>query len=188
MGWWAQRTKSERILIPFCILALIVGAWVVMTPSGTSNKKLLSAHDASQKTQEAVELKAKRSAEILKLKPEIAQLTYDEAPEQVIPKVIKKLQTTANEAGIHIREVKPLRVKRMGGVTKVPLSVRFSCDFSKTVPFIYNAEDPANKLVIDRLNVSAPDAKSRIVDVEAHVSFYTTNTAAVPADTAAAGT
>jgi hypothetical protein len=132
---------------------------------------------------------ALQRAEMDRLQPEIDRLTYKEAPEQIIPKVIRSLQETAKQAGIHIREVKPLRIRRLAGLTKVPLSVRFSCDFSKTVPFLYNTEDPATKLVIDRLNVTAPDAKSRMVDVEAHVAFFTTSTALAAGETTpAAGT
>ena len=185
-GWWDKRTSGEKILIPLCVVAIIGGGLIMLMPSGPPNKKLLSAADASQKYEDAAkEMKAKQT-EIARLKPEIDELTFKDSPEQVIPRVIKTLQTTAGDSGIHIREIKPLRIRRVSGLTKVPLSVRFSCEFAKTVPFLYRTEDPANKLVVDRFNVTSPDPKSRIVDVEAHVSFYTSGTAG--AETSSAGT
>jgi hypothetical protein len=186
-GFWQQRKTSEKWLLGICLLVMIVCIPMLLLPSSTSNKKLLPAREARQKYLKAVSDKNLRDAEIDRMKPEIDKLTYQEAPEELIPRVIRTLQTTAGKSGIHIREIKPLRVRRMAGVTKVPLSVRFSCDFAKTVPFLYSAEDPAGKLVVDRLNVTAPDAKSRIVDVEAHVAFFTTSTAAAAGETPTVG-
>ena len=187
MGFWHQRTKSEKTLLIGMVLVAIICIPILFAPSGSSKKGLLPEAEARLQYEKARTTIDQKSKEIIKLRPEVDRLTYKDAPESIIPAVIRSLQTTANASGIHIREIKPLRVRRVAGLTKVPLSVRFSCDFSKTVPFLYSAEDPANKLVIDRLNVTAPDAKSRMVDVEAHVAFFTTSTATVATDNAAAG-
>jgi len=66
-----------------------------------------------------------------------------------------------------------LRPRRFGSLNKVPLSVRYSSEFSNTLPFVYAVEDPSGKLAIDRLNLSAADPKKTMVDVEIQVSFYT---------------
>jgi hypothetical protein len=188
-GFWQQRTKSEKVLLVAMALVVVIFVPMLVLQGPTANKKLLSAREARQQYQRAESDKRQKDRVIDQLKPEIEKLTYKEAPEEVIPKVIRLLQLKAGAAGIHIREIKPLRVRRLTGVVKVPLSVRFSCDFSRTVPFLYSTEDPAEKLVVDRLNVTAPDSKTRSVDVEAHIAFYTTHTATTTSEPAsAAGT
>jgi hypothetical protein len=184
--WWQTRSARERILLFLLVPSIVIGGLFMLSPAGTSGRKLLSEREARQQYDEKRAEKLRKEDDIQRLQPEIDGLTYKEAPEYVIPKAIKSLQQTAKAAGIHIREIKPLRTRRVAGITKVPLSVRFSCEFSKTVPFLYHAEDPAGKLVVERLNVTAPDTKSRIVDVEAHVAFFTTSTAASATDNVAA--
>jgi hypothetical protein len=185
-GWWQARTGSEKRMIILCVIVAVVCVPLILTPPSGANKKLLSASDARQQYRQKAQEKQEKESRIGELQPEIDRLTYKEPPEQVIPLAIKALQETAKAAGIHIREIKPMRIRRIAGIVKVPLSVRFSCEFSKTVPFLYNTENPSGKLVIERFNVTAPDSKSKIVDVEAHVAFFTTNTAAPATETVAA--
>src|SRR5688572_5837627 len=106
MGWWQQRTPSERRMLLLCLVVVVIGGWMLMTPTEGSTKKLLTTAEASQKYEKAFAEKNRKEAEIERLSPEITRLTYKEAPEQIIPRVIKDLQETARGSGIHIREIK----------------------------------------------------------------------------------
>jgi hypothetical protein len=55
----------------------------------------------------------------------------------------------------------------------VTLTVRFTSEFGRVIPFVYHVEDPQGKLVVEKLNVSSPDPKSRQVDVEVQVALFT---------------
>jgi hypothetical protein len=159
-----------------CILVLGIGLPLLLIPPGGDTKKLLPASEARQKYIAAVHEKDALTSDNDKLKPEIEKLVYTDAPEQLLPKIIKTLQGYAKQSGIHLREIKPLRSKRYATVTRVPVSVRFTSEFGKSVPFLYRVEDPAGKLVVEKFNVTAADSKSRLVDVEVQIALYTKGT------------
>ena len=112
------------------------------------------------------------------MQPKIERAAYTEPPEELVPKVVRTLQSYAKDSGIHLREIKPLRTRRLGDLTKETMSVRFTSDFGRAVPFFYRVDDPQGKLIIEKFNVTAADPKSRSVDVEAQVALYTTAAAA----------
>src|SRR5262249_4428040 len=114
-----------------------------------------------------------QGAETARLKPALEKLVYKDSPEQVVPAVIKKLQTVAKESGIHLREIKPLRARNLATVIKVPMTVRFTGQFGQSVPFLYKVEDPAGKLVVEKFNVTVSDPKIKTVDVEVQIALYT---------------
>jgi len=166
-------TPSERRMVMICAIVVVVGAVVLMSPPATTGKKLLTAAQAVTKREDLdrkIKLLRKETDE---LKPHIDALTYTEAPEVVVPKVIRTLQKCAVDSGIHIREVKPLRAKKFIGVIKVPLNVRFTCEFGKSVPFLYRVEAPENKIVVDKFTVTASDPKKHTVDVDVEVDLFT---------------
>lgn len=173
--FWQQRNPRERILIVLCVVVVGVGLWMVATPPAQSRKPLLSSQQARLKNREAEKQKQKLAAEIAQIKPLIERSAYAEPPEMLVPRVIRTLQGYAKESSIHLREVKPLRTRRIGSVTRVPLSVRFStAEWSRTaVAFLYRVEDPKGKLVVEKLNITSPDPKSRTVDVEVQITFFT---------------
>lgn len=179
--FWAQRTVSERRMIIIGVIVLLVCIPLALTPpGGGGNKKLLSAEEASLKLKEANADVARRTDEINRMKPEIDKMVFTEPPDQLIPQTIKTLQGFAKQSGLHIREIKPQRMRRLATVTKLPMSVRFTTgDFAKTaVPFLYRIEDPATKMVVEKFNVTAADPKVRTVDVEAQIALYTLATPA----------
>ena len=172
-GFWQERTKSERGMIIAMGIVVAIGVPLLVMPAGGSSKKLLSADDARKKFRVVVSDKTRLDQESDKLTPEIEKLTYNDAPDKLLPETVRVLQKCAKESGIHIREIKPLRAKNYLTVTRVPVSVRFTTDFAKSIPFIYRVEDPATKLVVEKLNISAADVRSRSVDVEVQVALFT---------------
>jgi len=170
--FWAQRNPRERFLIVLCLIAVVVGVpLMLMSPDGVG-RNLLPAAQARQKRETLLKEKAAMEDEIGRLKPEIEKMVYRKSPEQVLPEVIRALQKHAKASGIHLREIKPLRVRRLGDVTRVPLSVRFATEFKKIVPLFYRLEDPRGKWVVEKFNISA-DPKSRTVDVDAQIALFT---------------
>lgn len=174
-AFWAQRNPREKFLIVICVIAVLVGVPMLLLPSQAANKKLLPAAQARQKYQEASKQKDALEAESSRMKAQTDAMVYTDAPEQVIPKLIRTLQGYAKASGLHLREIKPLRAKELAGVTKVPVSVRFTTsEFQKSVvPFLYRIEDPSGKLVVEKCTVSAADPKTRNVDVEVQIALFT---------------
>ena len=66
------------------------------------------------------------------MQPRIERLTYTMPPEQLSATVTQDLYTLAEKAGVHIREIKPLRAKTLksGSLARVPLEVRFRAPIS----------------------------------------------------------
>jgi hypothetical protein len=116
-------------------------------------------------------------SEIDRLKPRIEKLVYKDTPEKVLPQVIRSLQAQAKKAGINLREIKPLRARRLSTVTKVPVTVRFASPFDQSLPFIYAVEDPSGKMVVEKFSISSPDSKSKTVDVEIQLALFTSSLA-----------
>ena len=177
---WSGRNGRERLLIVLCVAVCGVAAFLLLSPAVKQNKKLLPKAAARQKYESAVNQKLLMETETDRLKKEVERLTYTESPEEIVPKVIRNLQAKAKESGLHLREIKPLRARKAGGLLKVPMSVRFTAaEFGKSaLAFLYHTEDPDSKIVIERLNVSAADPKSRTVDVEAQVALFTSGSGA----------
>lgn len=172
-NFWEQRSPSERKYIIFMGLVVAVGVPMLLLPASGGSKKLLSADEAKAKYKTVLIDKSKLDAESDKLTPEIEKLTQNAPPDKLLPETIRILQKCAKDSGIHIREIKPLRTKNYLTVTRVPLSVRFTTEFAKSIPFVYRVEDPATKLVVEKLNISAADIRSRSVDVEVQVALFT---------------
>jgi len=170
---WSKRNAREKFLLVVCALALVIGVPLLLIPSYSGNSKLPSAAEARLKYQSTVKQKDSMSAETDRVKPALDKAAYTDRPEQLLPQVIRSLQDTAKNSGVHLREIKPLRPRRIGTLTKVPLSVRFTGTFTKTIPFLYRIEDPSGRLVVEKFNVTTTDAKSRTVDVEVQVALYT---------------
>ncbi len=177
-SFWAQRTASERRMIILCLIVVAVAVPLMLFPGSGGGKKLLSAKEARLQYDSKLKEKTQLETDNDRLKPLIDQSLYKESPEQLIPKVIRTLQGFAKDSGIHLREIKPLRSKRLGNVTKETLSVRFTTDFAKTVPFFYRVDDPAGRLVMEKFNLTASDPKTRTVDVDAQIALYTQSEAA----------
>ncbi len=179
-AFWSQRNPRERTMIVVCVLAAVVGIPMMLQPVSGRSGKLVPLAEAKRKYDTAVKQKSAIEDDTAKLRPLLAKLTYDAPPETLIPKVIRDLQAQAKQCGIHLREVKPMRARRTGSLTKVPINVRFSAPFVQSIPLLYRIEDPSGKLTAEKVAVITPDPKSRIVDVELQIALYTTGTSAGP--------
>lgn len=172
-AFWAQRNSREKLLIALMAVAVIIGVPMALISPEKANGKLLSAANARQQYKKTETEMRVQDAETSRLKPALEKLVYKESPEQVVPAVIKSLQAVAKQSGIHLREIKPLRARRLATVTKVPMTVRFTSQFGQSIPFLYKVEDPIGKLVVEKLNVTVSDPKVKTVDVEVQIALYT---------------
>jgi type II secretory pathway component PulM len=171
---WTARSPRERTLIIIAIAVIGVALWMVLAPAESKRAGMLSSAAARQQYKEGLARKVELEREVAALRPKVDTSTYKETSEKVIPIVLKSLHEQARLAGIRIREIKPLRPRQSGGVTKVTMTVRFTSEFGKAIPFLYNVEDPKGRLVVEKMNVAPSEAKSRDVDVEVQVALYTT--------------
>lgn len=162
-------------MIVFCVLVILVSIPIALMPSGPPGRKLLPAAQAKQKYADLIKQKTKLEDETDRVKPEVEKLVYKDTTDALVPKLIRTLQGIAKQSGVHLREIKPLRPKRVASVTKVPMTVRFSTsDFSHAgVGFLYRTEDPAARIVVEKLSVIVSDPKARSVDVEVQVAGFT---------------
>ena len=176
-SFWSQRKPREKALIVICALAAVVGIPLALIPIAGPKGKLLPYAEAHRKYESALKEKLSLEDNTGRLRPALAKMTYDSPPEALIPKVIRALQDQAKKYGIHLREVKPLRARRIAAVTKVPISVRFTASFVQSVPFLYGIEDPSERLAVEKIAIITPDPKSRTVDIELQVVLFTTGTA-----------
>lgn len=169
---WGARSPRERALVVLGIGVIAVAVWMVLAPTDRGQRGFLSSSAAKQQYTEGLKRRQEFDREAKLLGPKVDTSTYKQTSEKVIPIVLKSLHEQARLAGIHLREVKPLRPRRTGGLTKVTLTVRFTSEFGKAIPFLYSVEDPKARLVVEKMNVAASDPKSRLVDVEVQVALF----------------
>lgn len=161
------------------VLVLLVAGVLVLSPSGTggagAGKQLPLADAQKQRTEKKKQYKELTDDMTVK-QPRIDRMTYNMAPEQLSATVTENLYLLADKAGVHIREIKPLRAKTLksGTIARVPLEVRFRAPFQPNVmKFLYFAEDPANKIVVDKVSITSTDTHLKSVDVAAQISVFT---------------
>jgi len=175
-GWWHARTPRERVMLLGCLAFVVaVPVWLALTAPPTQRRgKMLSSVAARQGFDRVVRDKAMLEKETDRVKPEVQRMVFSGGADVAIPEAVRTLQECAAKSGLHIRETKPLRVRRVGALYRAPISVRFSSTrfTQEAVPFLYRIEDPAGRLVIEKLNVSSPDPKSSNVDVELQVALF----------------
>src|SRR5438067_7212565 len=108
---WSARNSRERFLIVLCLLVVAIGIPLLLFQGGGDNKKLLPRAEARQKYQKAAQQINATRLETDMLKADLQRLTFRESPEDVVPRVIRALQEQAKAAGLHLREIKPLRAR-----------------------------------------------------------------------------
>jgi type II secretory pathway component PulM len=169
---WASRSPRERALVLLGVGVIAVAVWMILSPTDAGKRGLLPSSVAREQYSDGLKRKQGFDREVATLGPKVDTSTYKETSEKVIPVVLKVLHEQARAAGIHLREVKPLRPRQVAGLTKVTLTVRFTSEFGKAIPFLYGVEDPKGRLVVEKMNVAASDPKSRQVDVEVQVALF----------------
>ena len=186
-------SKRDRNLLIVMLIVIVGAAILLLTPSGKgaaaggSKLSLEEAHRQNIKTrlqEKALEDDQKR------LRPQVSRLTYNIPAEQLTTQMSEDLYALADRAGVHIREIKPLRSRALpdGSAARVPLQVRFRAPFQPNVMrFLYFTEDPANKMVVDKININSTDARAKSVDVDAQITVFTRNVAGATGTGAAQG-
>ena len=110
------------------------------------------------------------------LQPRIMASSYEMSAEALQPRAVRDLQKIAARAGIHLRESKPLQPSGFHDAVgaNVPIEVRFRTSFQpNVVRFLYYVEDPAGKMVVQKIDVTSTDAKFKTVDVTARSAVFT---------------
>ncbi|HZO87600.1 MAG TPA: type 4a pilus biogenesis protein PilO [Chthonomonadaceae bacterium] len=178
--------KREQVLIVLCSVVVGAAVWLQLhpppTPAGQS--ALLPPARAEQAYRAALRQIAQLSDDQAALEPRIARQAYDLPPDSLVPRLIRDLNRLADRAGVHLREIKPLRPHDLATAsgTQVPLEVRFTAPFQPNVmKFLYFVEDPAGKMTVDKLALTSTDQKLKTVDVSAEIAAFTTWTAGAAA-------
>jgi hypothetical protein len=193
--------RSEQMLIGVGIVVVAGSLWYALSPSGTGGKtNLVPLEQARVKTGASKANVRKLQDEKAALEPNVRARAYAKPSEQLVPVVVGNLQSAAERAGIHLREVRPLRPKlitdemdpkaapKATGAraarsssavhevlgARVPVEVRFKAPFQpNVVKFLYDIENPAGKMVLDKISITSADAKFRTVEVSAQITVFT---------------
>ena len=176
-----DREKRLVVVGGVVVVAILVGNFLIPQPSaGAKEKKLLSKAEAEKQTEVQTRAYKRIQEEEGTMEVRVQKSVYTLSSEELVPRVLRDLQTIATKSGIHLREVRPLRPKALtsGQGTKVPLEVRFRAPFqSSVVRFLYDVESPDGKMVVDKMTVTSADAKSKAVEVSAQITVFTRSTA-----------
>ena len=179
----AARSKREKLMILLGVpIVFIVLAWNILSPAGgqTAQKGLLSTDAARKKLTEATRENTRMRAEQDKMDPDIEKMSYTIPAEQLVPRLIRNLQTIADKSGVHLREIKPIRGKKLksnAGV-RVPVEVRFKAAFQPdAIRFLYHVEQADSRMVVDKINISSADPRFKTVEVSATITVFTTSLA-----------
>lgn len=177
----AARSKRERMLLIIGVpLVLIVLAWNFLSPPAgqAAPKGQLSTADAEKKTATLQAENKRMLSEQEEMEPKIAQMSYTIPAEQLVPQTIRNLQSLAARDGVHLREVKPIRGKKLksnAGV-RVPIEVRFNSKLQPdAVRFLYHVEQADSRMVVDKINITSADPRFHTVDVSATITVFTTS-------------
>ena len=177
------RSKREKLLLLVGIpVVLIVLAWNFLVPPAatTTQNGLLSTADAKQKLSAAGIDNRQMLAEQDRMDPEIEKMSYKIPAEQLVPRLIRNLQTIADKSGVHLREIKPIRGKKLksnAGV-RVPVEVRFKAAFQPdAIRFLYYVEATNSRMVVDKINITSADPRFKTVEVSATITVFTTSLA-----------
>jgi hypothetical protein len=170
--------KRERNLLVACVAVVLIAGWMLLSPqsSGTGGATKYSRQVAEQKQLEGKLQLRQMSRDEEALQPRIATTSYDMPAAALQPRVVRDLQEIAARAGVHIREWKPGQPSgfRDAVGASVPMDIRFRTSFQPNlVRFLYYVEDPAGKMVVQKIDVTSTDAKFKTVDVTARIVVFT---------------
>jgi len=193
--------RREQVMVGVCVVIVAGSLWFALAPAATGGKtNLVPLDQAIAKTKASKDNVRKLREDQIAIEPRVQAHAYDKPADQVVPIVVGSLQAAAERAGIHLREVRPLRPKtvtdamdpnavtqttkgkssRSSNTThellgaRVPVEVRFKAPFQpNVVKFLYDLENPAGRMVIDKISITSADAKFRTVEVSAQITVFT---------------
>jgi len=174
--------REKKLMVVASVILVLILIFNFLTPSssGPSTKGMVSLQKAKEGTDLNRRNETRLAREVKDLDPVIDTKAFNTSPDQLVPTTIRELQQIAAKAGVHIREVKPIRPKLLASTmgSSVPLEVHFLAPFQpNAMKFLYYLEDPAGKMVVDKLDISSADPRKKTVEVSAQVSVFTRNTA-----------
>jgi hypothetical protein len=180
------RSNRERILILLCIVFVPgILIWNFANPAkpNTGLRSQVPLQVAQTKREEAVHKLRRLQSERADIEAHLKRLAYPSTltPEQLVPRISQDLLKISAKSGVHLREIKPLRPRTLATAngTRVPLEVRFRAPFQpNVVRFLYYVEDPSGKMVVDKMNITSADPKSKTVDVSAQITVFTRSASA----------
>ena len=170
--------KREGFLIVAAIIVAMIAVWLSLPPSTSSSatSKMVPLKEAQDKTFAARSAVSKMETDSKEIGGRVEKLVYNESAEELTPQIIEALQKIAEKSGVHIREIKPMKAKVVadGTGTRVPLEVRFRSNFQpNVVQFLYEVEDPAGKMSVEKINITSTDSKFKVVEVTAQITVFT---------------
>jgi len=170
--------RDRKVLVILVVFVVVIFIWNMATPStsGKGTAGMLPAKKAIEGTTLNQKNQARLTREVNELTPKVNDLAFNIAPDELVPRTVKDLQEIAAKSGVHIREIKPIRPKLLasGMGSSVPMEVHFLAPFQpNAMKFLYYAEDPAGKMVIDKLDISSADPRRKTVEVSATVTVFT---------------
>lgn len=170
--------RDQMMLVVLVVFLVTVFVWLRQTPPHNTGLTgpVLPLEEAESKRAVALKTIKQMSDDQDTINPRIASNAYDMSAEELQPRIVQDLQRLATRAGFHIRQIKSLHphVLSSGQAVRVPLEVRFRADFQPNiVKFLYFVEDPAGKMVVDKVNLTGSDSKFKTVDVSAQISVFT---------------
>jgi len=169
-----REIRTIVIVVLIAVVALVIN--YATQPKSVGKGPQVPLETAQQRTDKATAAIQKIKQEDKEIKPRIEEMSYTEPAEELVPQMIHDLQATAKKTGIHLDKIKPLRPGLLPGKngTRVPLEVHFRTPFQpNAVKFLYYVEDPAGKMVVEKLDISSADAKFKTVDVTAQITVFT---------------
>jgi hypothetical protein len=175
-------SRREKIMIVVCMAFLVAVVFWSLTSSGKAGagRNLVPYEEAVTKTEVALKTAKKMEEDQKQLRHQLGKTAFDLPAEELTPRMIRDLQTLAAKANVHLREIKPLRARAIasGSGTRLPMEVRFRASFQPdVVRFLYYVEDPATKMVVEKVNMTSADIKQKEIDVTAQITEFTRSTA-----------
>lgn len=171
--FWEARNKRERWFIIMMVISIITSVPFMFSSSSVLTKALLPANVARQKYQQAVLQNKEMVLEGKQMKQKLGAWTFHSKPDTLIPQLIDSLQKQSVKGGVHLMEIRPLRTIQNDQLATIPISIRCECPFDKAIAFLYYLEDPANKMVVDRVDISSSGTNANVVDMNAQIAAYT---------------
>lgn len=175
--------RDKRMIYIGVIVLVLIFAWNFLTPStgAKSTAGMVPYAKATKDTEVNKHNEVRLTRELTDLDPKVSGLAYNTPPDELVPRTVRDLQRIAAKSGVHIREIKPIRPRVLGSGmgSSVPLEVHFQAPFQpNAMKFLYYVEDPAGKMVVDKLDISSADPRHKTVEVSAQVTVFTRVTGA----------
>jgi Tfp pilus assembly protein PilO len=163
-------SRREQILVGACaVVVLFIGApmlWQAIPhgvpPAATSQRRLLTAREE----------RASHAAMLARLETNLTQLAVHKTPPALAATAAAALDRRAREAGIRLREVKPMPPRLLESATAVPLQISFTAPFPRAARFLAGLRANPDGLAVDRVVIAANTSDSDEVAVNLRIIAF----------------